>query len=98
MKYIIYTDGACSGNPGPGGYGAIIFDGKLVKEIGGFSASTTNNRMELTAAILALKEIKNRSVLKVSAIQIYTDSVYVIKGITQWIFGWKKKELEKCYW
>lgn len=87
MKYILYTDGACSGNPGPGGYGYVLIeDHKLVIEGGGYDPDTTNNRMEIQAVISGL----NRMDRSAEDIQIYTDSVYVIKGITQWIFGWKK--------
>ena len=88
MKYIIYTDGACSGNPGPGGWGAVIFDkNKKQKNISGSEQDTTNNRMELTAAIMALKKIKTNS-----EITIYTDSTYVKNGITEWMLKWKENE------
>jgi len=86
MKYIVYTDGACSGNPGPGGWGAIIIDDKENQIIlSGKEKSTTNNRMELTAPIMALKKIKESS-----KIIIYTDSTYLKNGITIWIENWKK--------
>ena len=86
MKYIIYTDGACSGNPGPGGWGAVIFDkNKNQKKISGKEKSTTNNRMELMAPIMALMKIKPNS-----EITIYTDSTYVKNGITEWINKWEK--------
>ena len=86
MKYKIYTDGACSGNPGPGGWGAVIFDQKdNQKNISGSEKNTTNNRMELLAAIMALKKIKTNSEIK-----IYTDSIYVKNGITEWIVKWKE--------
>jgi ribonuclease HI len=81
----IYTDGACSGNPGNGGWGAFLSDGKYSKEIYGGSKETTNNRMELTAAIESIRIIKNPS-----NIIINTDSVYVKDGITKWIANWKK--------
>jgi ribonuclease HI len=85
MKYRVYTDGACSGNPGPGGWGAVIFDQKdNQKNISGSEKNTTNNRMELMAAIMALKKIKTNS-----EIIIYTDSIYVKNGITEWIIKWK---------
>ena len=84
MKYKIYTDGACSGNPGKGGWAAIILDKKNQLNISGGESKTTNNRMELMAAIMALKKIKNRS-----EIIIYTDSRYVKDGITNWIKKWK---------
>ena len=86
MKYIIYTDGACSGNPGPGGWGAVILENeKNQKSISGYVNNTTNNRMELLAAIMALKKVQNNS-----QITIYTDSTYVKKGITEWVLKWKK--------
>lgn len=81
----IHTDGACSGNPGPGGWGAILeYDGKT-KELRGGEALTTNNRMELTAAIEALNALKRPCTVK-----LYTDSNYVKGGITGWLSGWKK--------
>lgn len=83
---IVYCDGACTGNPGPGGWGSIIVKGKMVQELGGSAPATTNNRMELTASIEALRRLK-----KGEEATVYTDSVYVIKGITQWIFGWQKR-------
>ena len=86
MKYTIYTDGACSGNPGPGGWGAVIFDKDDNQEnIFGKEKNTTNNRMELMAPIMALSKIKKKS-----EIIIYTDSIYVKNGITEWIKKWKK--------
>lgn len=84
-KIIIYTDGACSGNPGKGGYGAVLMYGDNYKEISGFSPETTNNKMEITAVIEALKTLK-----RACDIIIYTDSKYVMDGITKWIAGWKK--------
>lgn len=84
MKFKIYTDGACSGNPGKGGWAAIILDGKNQSSISGSENKTTNNRMELMAPIMALKKIKIRS-----EIIIYTDSRYVKDGITEWIKKWK---------
>ena len=86
MKYTIYTDGACSGNPGPGGWGAVIFDqDKKQKNISGNAKNTTNNRMELMAPIMALKKIKSKS-----EVTIFTDSTYVKNGITEWIKKWEK--------
>jgi len=86
MKYTIYTDGACSGNPGPGGWGAVIFDNNnKQKNISGSEKDTTNNRMELSAAIMALTKIKASS-----EITIYTDSTYVKNGITEWVLKWKE--------
>lgn len=84
-KVVIYTDGACSGNPGPGGWGAILTYGKHRKEIFGGEAETTNNRMELLAAISALESLKRHSV-----VELFTDSNYVMQGITEWIHGWKR--------
>lgn len=83
-KIIIYTDGACSGNPGKGGWGAILKYGDHTKEISGYAESTTNNKMELQAVIEALKLIK-----KDYDIEIFTDSNYVKDGITKWINTWK---------
>ncbi len=86
MKTIdIYSDGACSGNPGPGGWGAILRFGDKEKEICGGEAETTNNRMELMAAIEALRLLKESCI-----VNLYTDSSYVKDGITKWIFGWKR--------
>ena len=82
----IYTDGACRQNPGPGGWGAVLFFGDDRKEIWGGEADTTNNRMELMAAIEALSTV-NRA----CKITLYTDSQYVRKGITEWIINWKKR-------
>jgi ribonuclease HI len=84
-KVVIHTDGACSGNPGPGGWGVILESGKHRKELKGGEAMTTNNRMELTAAIEALTALKAPS-----EIDIYTDSNYLRGGITSWIKTWKK--------
>ena len=84
MKFKIYTDGACSGNPGKGGWAAIIIDGKNQSNISGSESKTTNNRMELMAPIMALKKIKTKS-----EITIFTDSRYVKDGITEWIKKWK---------
>ncbi len=82
----IFCDGACSGNPGPGGYGAILrYDGR-VKELSGGSRDTTNNRMELTGAIEALRQLK-----RPCKVLITTDSQYLVKGMTEWISGWQKK-------
>ena len=86
MKYKIYTDGACTGNPGPGGWGAVIFDqDDKQKNISGSEKNTTNNRMELLAVIMSLKKIKTNS-----EVVIFTDSTYVKNGITEWIKNWKK--------
>ena len=86
MKYKIYTDGACTGNPGPGGWGAVIFDqDNKQKNISGSEKNTTNNRMELLAAIMSLKKIKTNS-----EVVIFTDSSYVKNGITEWMKNWKK--------
>lgn len=85
-KITIYTDGACVGNPGPGGYGVLILSPKPHKLSGGF-AHTTNNRMELMACIKALEEMKRSEM----PIELFTDSTYVKEGITVWIRGWKTK-------
>ena len=82
----IFTDGACKGNPGPGGYGAILRYGERVKEVSGCKGKTTNNRMELLAVIEALRQLKRPCKVKV-----FTDSSYVVKGMTQWISGWERR-------
>lgn len=84
-KVTIFTDGACSGNPGPGGWGALLMYGEHEKELCGGEDETTNNRMELQAAIEALNALK-----RPCEIDLYTDSQYVKGGITGWIHGWKK--------
>lgn len=80
-----YTDGACSGNPGPGGWGVLFLDGDKAKELKGGEAQTTNNRMELLAAIRALEETGPGT-----AIEVVTDSQYVKNGVTTWVHGWKR--------
>lgn len=86
-EVTIYTDGACSGNPGPGGWGSILIFGENIKEISGGSANTTNNIMELTAVIEALKMLK-----RPCKVNIYSDSAYVVNAFNQnWIYGWMKK-------
>ena len=86
MKQVeIFTDGACKGNPGPGGWGAILRNGGNEKELSGSDPATTNNRMELTAIIRALQALKAPC-----QVQLHTDSRYVIDGITKWIFGWQR--------
>jgi len=82
----IYTDGACKGNPGPGGWGVLLRSGTNQKELYGGEASTTNNRMELMAVIQALEALK-----RPCAVTLYLDSQYVLKGITEWLPGWKAK-------
>ena len=81
----VWTDGACSGNPGPGGWGAILTSGPHRKELRGGEPLTTNNRMELMAAIMALEALKQPSI-----VDLYTDSVYLRNGITSWIHTWKR--------
>jgi len=81
----IWTDGACSGNPGPGGWGALLRYGTLDKELNGGEPDTTNNRMELTAAIMALEALK-----RPCTVDLHTDSQYMRGGITGWIKGWKR--------
>lgn len=83
---VIYTDGACSGNPGPGGWGAILMFGEKTKEICGGEPATTNNRMELMAAIRALETLT-----KPCKVELHTDSQYVMKGISEWIHAWKRR-------
>lgn len=82
----IFTDGACSGNPGPGGWGAILRYRDTEKELSGGEAPTTNNRMEMTAAIVALETLK-----RPCRVRVYTDSQYLRDGITQWLKGWKAR-------
>jgi ribonuclease HI len=82
----IWTDGACSGNPGPGGYGAILQFGEREKELSGGEPATTNNRMELMAAIVALEALT-----RPCAVDLHTDSQYVRNGVTQWLAGWKAR-------
>jgi len=84
-KIIIYTDGACKGNPGKGGWGVVIIDNNINKELSGSCNNTTNNIMEMTAAIEALSYFKTRK-----NILIFTDSKYVLLGVTEWIYNWKK--------
>lgn len=86
---VIFTDGACSGNPGPGGWGAILAypEGKII-ELGGPLRDTTNNQMELLATIESLQEVREYE----GPVSIYTDSTYVIRGITQWVWGWRKRD------
>jgi len=81
---VIYTDGACSGNPGPGGWGAVLISGAHERELCGGEPATTNNRMELTAAIEALEALK-----KPCRVDLHTDSQYLRQGITQWMQSWK---------
>ena len=83
---VIYADGACKGNPGPGGWGVLLRAGGREKEMFGGEAQTTNNRMELTAVIEGLLFLKQRS-----AVRVYTDSQYVQKGISEWIHSWKRR-------
>ena len=82
----IYTDGACKGNPGPGGWGVLLRTGGREKELHGGAPETTNNRMELTAVIEGLSALKRRS-----KVRVYTDSQYVHKGISEWIYDWKRR-------
>jgi ribonuclease HI len=87
---IIYTDGACKGNPGPGGWAALLMCNGVEKEIAGSEADTTNNRMELRAALEALKALKTPC-----DVDLYTDSEYLKNGMTQWIKGWKVRNWKK---
>jgi len=83
---VMYTDGACSGNPGPGGWGAVLVSGKHRKELSGGEHETTNNRMEMMAVIRGAEALKRGC-----NVDIYTDSKYVMKGMTEWVEGWKKR-------
>ena len=83
---LIYTDGACSGNPGPGGWGAVLLSGGHERELSGADPQTTNNRMELMAAIRALEALK-----RPCKVDLHTDSQYVRQGITEWLPGWKAR-------
>ena len=85
-KVEIYTDGCCKGNPGPGGYGCILKCNGTVKELTGTSPNTTNNIMELTAAIAALETLK-----EACQVELFSDSQYLVKGMTEWIDGWERK-------
>ncbi|MCG6657171.1 ribonuclease HI [Halomonas campisalis] len=85
-RVTVYTDGACRGNPGPGGWGAVLISGRHEKILNGFEPKTTNNRMELMAAIMALRELKREC-----EVELWTDSEYLRKGITEWIHGWIKR-------
>ena len=88
MSIIVFTDGAAKGNPGPGGWGAIVVTpDQHVTELGGGSPHTTNNKMELSGAIAALQHIAHQP----GAVAIYTDSTYLIQGITQWVWGWRRR-------
>jgi ribonuclease HI len=84
-RVTLFTDGACSGNPGPGGWGVLLIYGDARKTLQGGEAETTNNRMELTAAIMGLE-----SLTRACAVDLFTDSQYVKQGITQWMTGWKR--------
>lgn len=86
VRVDVFTDGACSGNPGPGGWAAIMRSGAHEKELSGGEAQTTNNRMELTAVIEALRALK-----KPAAVTVHTDSQYVMKGFTEWLPGWRRR-------
>ena len=83
---MIYTDGACSGNPGPGGWGAVLISGPHERDLWGGEPQTTNNRMELFAAIAALEALK-----RPCEVQLHTDSQYLRQGVTEWLAGWKKR-------
>ncbi len=83
---VIYTDGACKGNPGPGGWGAVLRSGSHEKHLHGGAEHTTNNRMEISAVIHALKALR-----QASSVELWTDSQYVQKGVTEWLEGWKKR-------
>ena len=82
---VMYTDGACSGNPGPGGWGTVLLAGEHRKELSGGEPDTTNNRMEMMAVIMGAEALKRGC-----SVDIYTDSTYVMKGVTEWLRGWKQ--------
>lgn len=84
---VIYTDGGCEPNPGTGGWGAVLIYGKEVRELSGGEANTTNNRMEMLAAIEALSALK-----RTCKVELHSDSVYLVKGMTEWIHNWKRKQ------
>lgn len=90
-EIIIYTDGGCSGNPGPGGWGIVVIADGIAKQLSGGEKLTTNNRMELTAAITALQVIRNTPGFAQRPVKFHIDSQYVKNGITTWIKGWKSK-------
>ena len=91
-QVVIFCDGACSGNPGPGGWGAIVALNDEVCELGDRAPSTTNNRMEMSALLESFKYVyQHPQFTEIEEVLIYTDSVYVIRGMTQWIFGWKNR-------
>lgn len=87
---VIYTDGGCSGNPGPGGWGTVIIDGENLTKLSGGKKQTTNNRMELSAAINALEAVVKNTEWRSRHVEVYSDSQYVKNGITSWIKNWKK--------
>jgi ribonuclease HI len=87
MAIHIYTDGACSGNPGPGGWGSVLISGNHRRELSGGDPATTNNRMEMLAVIRALQALK-----KPGEVNLYTDSIYVMKGMTEWLPNWKRRQ------
>lgn len=87
---VIYTDGGCSGNPGPGGWGTVIIDGTNITKLSGGEKQTTNNRMELSAAINALDAVIKNTGWRNRHVEVYSDSQYVKNGITSWIKNWKK--------
>ena len=89
-ELVIYTDGGCSGNPGPGGWGCVILDGENDTRLSGGEAHTTNNRMELQAAISALDAVVKNTEWRIKKVCVYSDSQYVKNGITSWIKNWKK--------
>ena len=90
-KITLYTDGACSGNPGPGGWACVLVYKETKKELCGGDPETTNNRMEMTAVIEGLKALKERCV-----VDLYTDSKYVLEGATKWLAGWQEKGWKKA--
>lgn len=90
QEIVIYTDGGCSGNPGPGGWGVVIIADGEARQSSGGERETTNNRMELTAAIMALSAVRGTPAFAGRPVSVYSDSQYVRNGISTWIRGWKK--------
>ena len=95
-KIFVFTDGSSRGNPGPGGFGAIIVMPEKIVELGGRDMQTTNNRMELSGVISALSFLSSTLEAKSSKLLLYTDSSYVVNGITKWVFGWQKNNWKKA--
>ncbi len=95
-QIVVFTDGSSRGNPGPGGFGAIIVMHDRIVELGGRDMQTTNNRMELSGVIFALSFLSSKLEVKSSTLLLYTDSSYIVNGITKWVFGWQKNNWKKA--